>query len=31
MENWIDTSNNFNIDDEDQYICDSDQHWTLMN
>ena len=31
MANWIDTSNNFNIDDEDQYICDSDQHRTLVN
>ena len=31
MENWIDTSNNFNIDNEDQYICETDQHWTLMN
>lgn len=31
MANWIDTLNNFNINDEDQYICDSDQHWTLVN
>lgn len=31
MANWIDTSNNFNIDDIQQYICDSDQHWTLVN
>lgn len=23
MENWIGTSNNFNVNDEDQYICDS--------
>lgn len=31
MENLTYTSNNFNIDNADQYICGTDQHWTLGN
>ncbi len=31
MENLIDTSNNFNIDDADQYICDSNKEWALLD
>lgn len=31
MENLIDTSNIFNIDDVDQYICDSNKEWALLD
>lgn len=31
MKNLTYTSNNFNIDNADQYICETDQHWTLGN
>ena len=31
MANWINTSNNFNTDDADQYTYDSDKGWVLLD